>query len=109
MQLTDSEEDFLASRARFVYGWPFVGGSLLCLVIGLGVCLFLPEPLLANPFAALSRPKNGSITSSILGLMGGLLPLLAPMRIVFATVAGHAETSNYCRGDELPDSVRRFV
>jgi hypothetical protein len=109
MQLTDSEEDFPARRARFVYAWPFVGGSLLCLVMGPGVCPFLPEPLLANTFAALSRPQSGSMTSSTLGLMAGLLPLLAPMRIVFATVAGHAETSNYCRGDELPDSVRRFV
>ena len=61
-----------------------VGGVLLCLVLGLGVWLFLFKPLLANPFAVLSKLNSDSIPASTLTLMAGLLPVSVLMCLVLA-------------------------
>jgi hypothetical protein len=84
MQLTHKESDFLAKRAWLVRAWPVVGTLLLFFVLGLGVWLFLSRPLLANPFVVMARLKDDSISSSILSLMAGLLPVVVLMCVVLA-------------------------
>ena len=84
MELTDKERRFVAKRTKFVQAWPLVGGVLLCLVLGLGVWLFLSKPLLANPFVVLSKLNSGSIPASTLTLMAVLLPVSVLMCLILA-------------------------
>ena len=84
MEITDREIRFVANRAKFVKAWPPVGGVLMCLAIGVGVWLFLFKPLLANPFAVLSKLNSDSIPASTLALMAGLLPLSVLVCIALA-------------------------
>lgn len=84
MEITAKEKRFLAKRTKLVQTWPLVGGILLCLVLGLGVWLFLSTPLLANPFTVLSKLRSNSIPVSTLTLMAGLLPVAILMCLVLA-------------------------
>jgi len=84
MQITDKERRFLAKRAKLVRAWPLIGSVLLCLVIGLGVWLFLFRPFLANPFLVFSRLNSHSIGASDLALMAAMLPIMVLMCIVLA-------------------------
>jgi len=84
--LTEKEQEFLARRAKFVKAWPVVGGTLVCLLMGLGIGLFLIRPLLANPFFVLSELKSQSIVASNLSLMAGLLPVVVLMCLVLTLI-----------------------
>jgi hypothetical protein len=84
MELTDKERKFVAKRAKLVQAWPLVGGVLLCLVLGVGVWLFLFMPLLANPFAVLTKLNSGSVPASTLTVMAGVLPVSVLMCLVLA-------------------------
>lgn len=84
MEVTDDEARFLVRRRNLVRAWPFAGAFLICLIIGLGVWLFLTRPLLANPFAVLSMLRSDSIPTSTLALMAGLLPIAVLMCLALA-------------------------
>ena len=62
--------------------WRYVGAMLLAMAIGLGMWLFLSEPLLANPFVALSQLSTGSVPVSTMVLMAGFLPVAVLMCMV---------------------------
>ncbi len=84
--LTEKDQEFLARRSKFIRTWPFVGGTLVCLLMGLGIWLFLFRPLLANPFFVLSGLKSQSIVASNLSLMAGLLPVVVLMCLVLTLI-----------------------
>lgn len=84
--LTEKEQEFLAKRAKFIKAWPVVGGMLLCLLMGLGIWLFMFRPLLANPFFVLSELKNQSIVASNLSLMASLLPIAVLMCLALTLI-----------------------
>jgi len=84
MELTDKERKFVAKRAKLVQAWPLVGLILLCLVLGVGVWLFLFMPLLANPFAVLTKLNSDSVPASTLTVMAGVLPVSVLMCLVLA-------------------------
>jgi hypothetical protein len=84
VEVTDDEARFLVRRRRLVRAWPFAGAFLICMIIGLGVWLFLTRPLLANPFAVLSMLRGDSIPASTLALMAGLLPIAVLMCLTLA-------------------------
>lgn len=76
MELSNQEKCFLASRARLVHAWRYVGSGLVVGVIGISVWLFWFRPLLANPFAVLSRLNNDFIPASTMVLSAVMLPVM---------------------------------
>ncbi len=87
MPLSYEEQCFVVKRAKLMRTWRYVGAILLALILGLGVWLFLSNPLLANPFVVMTRLQSNSIPESTMVLMAGMLPVVALMCIVLAVTA----------------------
>jgi len=88
MELTEQDRRFLARRAGFLSSWPYVGAGLLALLGALTLWLWFSKPLLANPTEVLARLERGSIETSTLTVMAGLLPL---MTLLCLTLAGRCQ------------------
>lgn len=86
MRLNSEEKKLLERRSRAVRTWPFAGGALLCLLVGLGVWMFLFQPGLANPFFVIERIGSDSLPAGDLALMAAMLPILVLACLALAVV-----------------------
>ncbi len=86
MRLNSEEKKLLERRSRAVRTWPFAGGALLCLLVGLGVWMFLFQPGLANPFFVIERIGSDSLPAGDLALMAAMLPILVLTCLALAVV-----------------------
>jgi len=67
---------FLKKRRRLARFWPVIATLLLMGILAFVVWLFLKNPLLVNPFEVASRLDAGTVESSTLILMAGMLPIM---------------------------------
>jgi hypothetical protein len=84
MQIGRDDERFLKVRRRLLETWPMIGWSLLAVIVGYTVWLFLTQPLLVNPFIVTVKLRADALPVSTMVLMSGLLPLAMLSCIVLA-------------------------
>lgn len=89
MNFAEHEKRFFAKRVQRVRAWPWVGATMLGVIIVFAAWLFWRVPLLVNPYATLAQLRDGALPASTLALMAGLLPLavLACLLLALALVA----------------------
>jgi hypothetical protein len=63
-----------------------VGGSLLAVLFGFAVWLFVSSPLLVNPFEVASRLEDGTIDESTMWMLAALLPITMGLCLVLVAV-----------------------
>ena len=74
--VSEAEAAFLSRRKGFVQWWPTVSLGLLLLLSGLFVGLFLKASLLVRPAQIWTRLQSGTLESSTLALLAGMLPVV---------------------------------
>lgn len=74
--LTAEDRVYLARRERLLRYWPVAGGTLLCLLAGLGLYLWLEVPYLVNPRALGVAIETGRLAESTVLFMAALVPVL---------------------------------
>jgi len=84
MAIDRDDERFLKARQRLLQTWPMVGWSLLAVMAGYTVWLFLTQPLLVNPFVVMVKLRADTVPVSTMVLMSGLLPLAMLSCIILA-------------------------
>ena len=67
---------YLARRRRLLRAWPWVGGSLLLVLLGVGAWLYLTRPRLADPGFVWRALEAGTLDPATLSLLAALVPVL---------------------------------
>jgi hypothetical protein len=75
--LSNGDETFLATRARLLSAWRYVGVGILVGYLAAVTWLVLRSPLLFNPWAVLSRLQAGTYPPSLYKLVAAFLPVMA--------------------------------
>lgn len=84
MNLAEHEKRFLAKRQQLARVYPWVGATLLGVIIVFAAWLVWRVPLLVNPYAVLAQLRDGGLPDSMLSLMAGMLPLAVLACLLFA-------------------------
>ncbi len=91
MRLTEDEGRFLRKRKKMVRAWPYAGGVMLVLIIGIMVQMFITQPIMLNPFIVMEQVNEGLIETGTLHMMAMMVPvmfLLCFSLVIIAVILG---------------------
>ena len=110
--LSKRELAYLERRERLLRRWPWVGGLLVLVVLGLAAALVWTAPLLVNPWAVIDRLETGTLEPALQMTMAALLPvvvlvllalLLVGVLLAFVAFANERRLLGMLRRGRAPD------